>query len=172
MNKRIVAAEELSSHDRKSQSKARVQERVKAVRRRRIKRRAPRLLWLVPAAFVFCALSAMMASNFAQYRKYQAQADFKDAQLASLQNTQSGLQGRLSFLQMPKGREQVLLEHGFIKPNQRVLLVPAEKPSANFNASSSTESPDFAPVADNDGGTAWQRTARTFSGWMQKLRGH
>ncbi len=156
-------------------SSSHIDERVRAVRRKRARRRAPRLLWIIPAMLVFLALSAMMAANFAQYRKYQRQADFKAVQLASLSETQSALDHRLAFLQLPKGREQVLLEHGFLKPGQRILLFPADKAvpdNASNDIVSSTGMTDTTTLSDkDDGGNAWQRTARTLSHWMHKLQG-
>lgn len=152
-------------------------ERIRAVRRKRARRRAPRLLWMIPASLIFLALSAMMAANLAQFRKYQRQADFKAAQLASLSETQSALSRRLTFLQLPKGREQVLLEHGFLKSGQRILLFPTEKaaPNAASDSSASSTGTDDAnapaPNDKDDGGNAWQRTARTLSHWMNQLRG-
>ncbi len=166
------------SSDEATQNKAPSTARVQAVRRKRAMRRAPRLLWFFLGATVFCMfsipLSIMLMTNWAEFRSNRAQADFKAAQLASLQGTQDSLEQRLAFLQMPKGREQVLLEHGFIKPSQRVLVFPATKDVAP----SSTRSDDFAPPADvsanqiaNQTGTAWQKTARTLSSWIRQLRG-
>ena len=158
-------------------SSSRSVDRVRVARRKRARRRAPRLLWMIPAGLIFLALSAMMAANLAQFRKYQRQADFKAAQLASLSETQSALSHRLSFLQLPKGREQVLLEHGFLKSGQRILLFPTEKAAPNAASDSSVSSTGTsdanapAPNDKDDGGNAWQRTARTLSHWMSQLRG-
>ena len=146
--------------------------RIKAVARKRRMRRVPQLLLAIPAAIAFCVLSAMMAGNYAQFRKYQVQVDLKASQLAALQQTHGTLKHRLGFLQLPKGREQVLLEHGYIKPGNRILLFPTEPTkSDSLGTSSSTRSNDAADSQGfsdkEEGGTAWDRAARTLSEWFK-----
>lgn len=145
--------------------------RIKAMARKRRLRRLPQWLLAIPAGLAFCVLSAMMVANYAQFRKYQVQVDLKAGQLAALQQTHGTLKHRLGFLQLPKGREQVLLEHGYIKPGDRILLFPAEPAKSGFSEPpSSTRSNDAADspaFSDNqEGGTAWERAMRTLSSWF------
>ena len=159
-------------------SSAQIDARVRAVRRKRVRRRLPRLLWAIPLGLVFVALCAMMTANYSQFRRYQRQADFKATQLASLRETQSSLEHRLDFLQLPKGRLQILAEHGFVKNGQRYLQFPEENTTrqtstdAASSERSSTRMLETPPLTDkDDGGSAWQRMESTFSGWMNGLRG-
>lgn len=156
--------------------------RNREVARNRKNRRSSRWLIAIPAAIIFGVLSAMMTANYAQFRKYQAQADFKAAQWSALHDQYQGLTHRLAFLQLPKGREQVLLEHGYLKGNQRILLFPSDAKNAAAAPKSSTRSTqndsaiarnslETAPTLSdkNDGGSVWKRAGRTLSGWMKSL---
>jgi len=145
---------------------------IKAVSRRRRMRGLPQLLLAILAAIAFCVLSAMIVGNYAQFRKYQVQVDLKANQLTALQETHGTLKHRLGFLQLPKGREQVLLEHGYIKSGDRILLFPTEPAKPDFLTSpSSTQSTDDAAAQSfsdkQDGGTAWERASRTMSDWFK-----
>lgn len=156
-------------------SAERIDARVRAVRRKRARRNLPRLLWIFPFSLVFLTLCAMLTANFSQFRRYQKQADFKSSQLAALQETQNSLEHRLAFLRLPQGRQQILREHGFIKAGERYLQFPEAKNAAKTAAgATSSTGNDDAPVFDDKDadGSAWQRAARTFSGWINGLRGH
>jgi hypothetical protein len=127
-------------------------------------------LWLIalPLAFVFVALGTIIAANLAQYREYKGQADTKAAQLAALQAQHDTMKRRLAFLQLPKGREQTLLEHGYIRPGNRILLFPSE-PKTTTSDKSVTAPPKMQTpaVLQEESGTAWSRAAQSVSRWWQ-----
>ena len=96
-------------------------------------------------------LLAVISSNHAQFRTHQAQADGHAQQLRALQTQHNDMKRRLAFLQLPKGREQVLLKNGYLRPGDRVLLFPDEADSIRAaKTQSSTRTPQSAPVAATD----------------------
>jgi hypothetical protein len=90
-------------------------------------RRTPRWLIAIPVALAFGALSTITVANLGQYQEEKAQADAKAEQLAELRAQHDAMKRRLAFLQLPKGREQTLLEHGYIRPARVYCFFPAKR---------------------------------------------
>ncbi len=129
-------------------------------------RRTPRWLIALPLFFIFAGLSTIISANYTQYREYQEQADSKASQLSALEAQHDTMKRRLAFLQLPKGREQTLLEHGYIRPGDRILLFPSEPKTTNSVRKTTPIPVTQAPVvAREEGGTAWSRAARSVSRW-------
>ncbi len=127
-----------------------------AARRERVAKRfsmagPTRVVAACAALVVSGLLLAVISSNHAQFRTHQAQADGHAQQLYALQTQHNDMKRRLAFLQLPKGREQVLLKNGYLRPGDRVLLFPDEADSIRAaKTQSSTRNPQSAPVATTD----------------------
>ena len=155
---------------------------------KRVKRRfgvagPERLLIAACVIGASCLLGAIMSSNYAQFRQYDAQKTEKAQQLSALQTQHDAMKRRLAFLQLPKGREQVLIEHGYLKPGERNLLFPHDDkttppatPTTSTRARSDktalAETPRETPqnLANEDAGnSAWSRTGSNVSRWWNDV---
>jgi hypothetical protein len=146
--------------------------RLQAARRRRARQkvRATTLLFLVPTAAASLALIAMSSVVLRDLRLYESEERIARAQLAALEEQLANGERRLATLKSNKGREQLLVEHGFIRPGDRVLLFPA----APEEESAATARNDIAArrgaFREAVSSSAWERASRTVSEWVGSLR--
>ncbi len=150
-------------------------------RRERQKMRATTLLLVIPTTAFSLMLMAMAHVVFRDWRSYESEASIAHAQLSALQEQLDTGQRRLSSLRSPKGREQILVEHGFIRPGDRMLLFPAEaaskpgtpEPSTPEASTSRTQSDIAARRAIHNAAPAspWDRAARAMTGWLDHFSG-
>ena len=157
-----------------------------ASKRARVKRRlevaGPKRLLI--AAVVLAAsglLGAIMSSNYAQWLQYDAQANEKAQQLQALQTQHDAMKRRLAFSQLPKGREQSLIEHNYLKPGDRYLLFPHDDKKAVFStATTSTRTKGATSQApqtqapqtfasDNADGSSLSRAGSSVSRWWNDV---
>jgi hypothetical protein len=146
--------------------------------RRRLEVAGPKRV-LVAASVILTAslLGAIMSANYAQFRQYDALANAKAQQLQALKTQHEDMNRRLAFLQLPKGREQVLLEHGYLQPNDRILLFPQdEKKAAPLSTTkSSSQNNDVSqpvsqtPAPDNSSESSWSRAGNSVSRWWNDV---
>jgi len=100
--------------------------------RRRLRSRAHRRD--VAVVVVFCALFLSLAAeiqrSLSNYAVFRDQARTREARLAALQSRYTTERARLSFLQLDKGRAQVLVQDGYVRPGDRLLLFPSDETAA------------------------------------------
>jgi hypothetical protein len=149
------------------------QQRLKMARRRRALQRvrATTLLFVLPTVAFSLVLMTLAHVVFGDWRRYNAEADIARAQLLALQEQLDNGKRRLAVLRSDKGREQLLVEHGYIKPGDRILLFPTE-PGQDVPSPLSTNdlAPRRAAIRDESAGSAWQRASRSLSDWIGSLR--
>ena len=95
-------------------------------RRLRLRRKLTKWEWLgfglsVVACISLWPLVMAARGNMAQVR---AQVEEKQTQLTALERQRDEEKGRLAHLKSEKGREQLLVERGYLKPGDRFLLFP------------------------------------------------
>lgn len=106
----------------------------KARKRRRARSRVVRLLGAGVVGSVLLGLTALLKISHADYSAVRDQVASQEAQLRTLQAQQRSNHHRLSALQHEKGRAQSLIEHGYVRPGDRILLFPATPPSTALQA--------------------------------------
>jgi hypothetical protein len=140
-----------------------------------------RVLTACAALCVSFVLLAIIATNYGQYQEYDSQVDGKEGQLRALQSQHSDMKRSLAFLQLPKGREQVLLQNGYLRPGDRILLFPSEsKPSSVADDPANASTPTSSPVLSvspstsantaPETGNAWSRASDTLGRWWDDAR--
>jgi hypothetical protein len=141
-------------------------------RGRKARKRIKATTWVfgIGATAFWLCLTAMIFSVMQDLNSWQTQVNNKQVQLTALEDQLETGRKRLSVLQSPKGREQLLMEHGYIKPGDRILLFPAtpeEKQAAQIPKNDLTAKP--ASIQGNRDGSAWRRAGETLRGWWQGL---
>lgn len=142
------------------------------IRRRARKRiRATTILFVLVAAVFSLSLMAMTHVVWAEYRLYQGEVDRKEATLHDLHEQLETGRKRLAVLQSPKGREQMLIEHGYIRPGDRILLFPPtpEERQAAAIPKNDLSSRPAARINDGTQSSAWRRAGETLRGWWQNF---
>jgi hypothetical protein len=126
---------------------------------------------------VSLVLLAMIQSSIADYQLFNGQVQSKESELRALNEQLSTGRKRLANLQWEKGRTQSLVEHGYVRPGDRILLFPAT-PEEQRRASRPANdlSPHPAPLVNEKQAvgtsrSAWRRAGDTLSGWWKSLRG-
>ena len=152
--------------------------RLKKARRGRAPRALRHSLFLCGAMVVWLLLVAYSLDNYRQYRVFQNLVDARQVQLTALQSQLRAGQQKLAFMQMPQGREQILMEHGYLRSGDRILLFPETENDAAQTAAPTSAAPIAAaptPVITPQSGapqngSAWRRAAQTVGSWYQTLR--
>lgn len=152
--------------------------RLKKARRGRAPRTLRNSLFMCGALVVWLLLVAYSLDNYRQYRVFQNLAEGRQVQLTALQSQLRAGQQKLAFMQMPQGREQLLMERGYLRPGDRILLFPESENAAAQNAApTGAVPPSIAPtpvITPQSGAqqntSAWRRTAQTAGSWYQTLR--
>ncbi len=102
---------------------------VKSRRRRlRLKRSLTKWEWLgFGLSLVACvSLWPLVLSAHGNLSTVSVQVAERQVQLDALERQKAEEQGRLAHLKSEKGREQLLVERGYLKPGDRFLLFPEE----------------------------------------------
>lgn len=131
--------------------------------------RATTILFALVAGVFSLSLWAMTHVVWSEYRLYQGEVERREATLRDLQEQLETGRKRLAVLQSPKGREQLLIEHGYIRPGDRILLFPSI-PEERRAAAISKNDLSPHPATHSDGGarsSAWRRAGDTLSSWWQ-----
>ena len=97
----------------------------KARKRRRARSRVVRLLIAGLTGTVLLGLTALLKISHADYSAARGEVESRETQLRTLQAQQRSGHIRLAALQHEKGRAQSLIEHGYVRPGDRILLFPA-----------------------------------------------
>ncbi len=147
--------------------------RLQAARQRHAKQRmrATTMLLVIPTTVFSVMLMAMAHVVFRDWRSYESEASIAHAQLSALQEQLDTGQSRLNSLQSPKGREQILVEHGFIRPGDRMLLFPSEATPEQSTVRTQNDIAARRAIHNAVPSSAWDRAARTMTGWIGHLSG-
>ncbi len=142
-----------------------------AARQRRAAARR-RNIWLgMGTCAMSLLLGAMISDSLANYRWMRSQVDTRQTQLASLQAQKLNGQRRLAALRSPKGTEEVLHSHGYIRPGDRILLFPfGPEDSAEVPGNDLAPRPPEARPAQKPTTSAWQGATRVLRRWWSTLR--
>ena len=103
----------------------------RARRRRRNKARAGGVLKALLVSAFSLGLWVAIAIGLADFRWAQSELGQKRVQLAALQAQLETGQARLNALQVDKGQAQSLIEHGYVRSGDRILLFPPEPDAAH-----------------------------------------
>lgn len=101
------------------------------VRRRELKKKRNRqsaMVGWVAAAAATVMIGGMAAGVLSELRSAESRVAQKRATLADLKTQFEIGKKRLSALSSASGKERVLVENGFVKPGQRLLLFPKPTP--------------------------------------------
>ena len=134
---------------------------IKARKRKARARRRRLWVWAQTLGFALAALLLMgtMFSVHGEYRKWQARVARREGELAALKTQLSVGEKRLAALQSPQGRQQMLIENGYLRPGDRILEFPPDADEARQAAlapndlTPHTEDWKQSPVS---GGSIWR----------------
>ncbi|HVF10196.1 MAG TPA: hypothetical protein VNA16_05305 [Abditibacteriaceae bacterium] len=125
-------------------------------------------------------LLAMISIVRADYREIKARADSKATLLAVLREQQRIGERRLAVLESGGGHEELLLDHGYIRPGDRILLFPAtpeerrrrEIPKNDLAPHPPAPHPPLITedAANATTASAWQRAGAVLGGWWRTLK--
>ncbi len=91
-------------------------------RRKRNRRRHWSVLLITGASIVLSLLlMATMFSVHAEYNRWQTRVAQRDAELNALKTQLQTGERRLAALQSPQGRQELLIDNGYLKPGDRYL---------------------------------------------------
>jgi hypothetical protein len=123
---------------------------IKSRRRRALARRRRLWVWTQTLGFAVASLLLMggMFKVHSEYREWQMRVEKREEELAALKTQLAVGQKRLTALQSPQGREQVLVEHGYLRSGDRLLQFP---PDAEESRQATLPPNDLTPhpVANN-----------------------
>jgi cell division protein FtsB len=145
--------------------------RRRAARRAALRKKRRTVVWKNAALLsVTGAISLVLwfytAKAYIAYQDFDAQVRIKQARMASLEEQQAAARARVTLLSSDKGRAQLLIERGYLRPGERILQFP-ERPGdeARLDASR-TPSNDLTPPAPPPAPTRWQKLRDSFGGWL------
>jgi len=143
--------------------------RIRALRRKRARQklRARALMVLIPSIVISLFLLAATHVVMGDWRHWQGEVSAREAQMAALDTQLAIGRHRLTTLQAPKGREQLLVEHGFLRPGDRILLFPPtpEEKRAIAQNNSNDLSPRAEVSQGEPTGSAVSRAGRSIAEW-------
>lgn len=130
-----------------------------------------RALLLIGSGVLTLFFLTIISLVYADYRWIETQVRLKEEHLAALKSQQAAGRRRLVVLTSTKGREELLLEHGYIKPGDRILLfpvTPAEQRAAKLPRNDLASQSTTRDVGDSDA-SAWQRAGNALGRWWKSL---
>lgn len=120
-------------------------------------------------------LWAMIYLVHSEYSWMQDQVDTKQLQLTAFNKQYELGQKRLAALKSDKGNEEILIEHGYIPPGDRILLFPA---TGEEQRAAAIPKNDLAPHEPSTGApspgagmaSGWSSAGSVLHSWWQTLR--
>ena len=130
---------------------------------------------LVLSGLSCLVLLTLISVVHADYRSMKAKADAKAELLTDLRERQQADRRRLAVLESGEGREQLLLDNGYVRPGDRILLFPKTRGERHAAAKSQDALAPDAPAvmgeADNQPSvSAWRRAGAVFGGWWRTMQ--
>jgi cell division protein FtsB len=141
--------------------------RRRVARREKIRRQRAAVGWKSLGAMIVTGAASFVifffiAKSYASYREFDGQVKGKTAALRALEEQQKTARAHLTLLESDKGRAQLLVERGYVRPGERILLFPA-RPNAK---ESRLPDNDLAPVPTPAPPTTWQRIGSSVRKWF------
>lgn len=113
------------------------------------------------------SLAVRIAGEMREYEAMQARVEEKKQQLAALESQHEVGQRRLAVLRADKTHKSVLIEHGYIRPGDRILLFPR---TAEEEREARLPKNDLAPHPpldeEQNAPSLWQRAASRVGSWL------
>ncbi len=131
----------------------------KARKRRRARSRVVRLLIAGLTGTVLLGLTALLKISHADYSAARGEVESRETQLRTLQAQQRSGHIRLAALQHEKGRAQSLIEHGYVRPGDRILLFPATPPPTTPQPTQNGPTKNSAAGETGEAATMGEETA-------------
>lgn len=142
-------------------------------RRKRNRRRHWSVLAVTGASFVVSLL--LMATIFsvrAEYGRWETRVAQRQGELDALNAQLKTGERRLASLKSPQGRQELLIDNGYLKPGDRYLEFPADSDEKEVKSPSN----DLTPHADDwdgspiRGGSMWRGAWDALAQKWHKLR--
>lgn len=133
--------------------------------------------WIPVVAIVLVVITALnvrkFVIDFEDHQWLQSQVQNKQQQLAALNKQKSVGKARLTELSASKGRDQLLVQHGYIAPNERILLFP---PDPDQQRAASIPKNDLSPrppsaEAGQSSASAWSQAANALGDFWRSVAG-
>ncbi len=148
-------------------------QRLQSTRARHAKQRvrAKVLAYVIPTLLFSLFLMAMTSVVAGDWRRFNGEVGRNEAQLKVLEAQLETGQRRLSVLESDKGREQLLIENGYLRPGERILLFPPDEiEKQEMQPAPNDLSPRPRVISSGNNGSPWQRATRTISQWFSNMR--
>ena len=141
------------------------------VRHKKQRVRAAMLVYLVPTVVLSLFFIAMTSVVAGDWKRFNGEVGRNQAQLKVLTAQLETGKRRLSVLESDKGREQLLIENGYLRPGERILLFPPDAiEKQEMKLAPNDLSPQPRVVSSGNNGSPWQRATRALSGWADNVR--
>ena len=147
------------------------------MRKRRARARQRRWsVWFITGAFALTSLLLMatILSVKAEHSRWQARVAQRQAELGALETQLKTGERRLAALQSPQGRQELLIENGYLKPGDRYLEFQADKDEsrqAELPPNDLTLHADDQSRSPVEGGSIWRGAWSSLSEKWRHLRG-
>ena len=168
-------ADELSAPPRRARSApvTGARKRVRRATRKSGKMGRAHLILFTVSGMLCLVLLAMISIVHADYQHIKARADSKAELLAVLREQQRTAKRRLAALESGKGHEQLLLDHGYIRPGDRILLFPATVEERRKREIPKNDLAPHLPAGmegGHNGASAWRRAGAVLGGWWDTIQ--
>ena len=146
--------------------------RKRAARRAELRRQKRAIGWKNVAVLgvtgaVSLVLWVYTAKAYMAYGDFDEQVQAKRAQLHALEEQQTAARARVTLLSSDKGRAQLLVERGYLRPNERILLFPARGSEAERQRAARIPANDLMSPAVAPEPTRWQKLRAILGGLLR-----
>ena len=143
----------------------------RAARRAELRKKRRNIGWkniavLLVTGAVSLVLWFYTAKSYMAYGDFDEQVQAKRAQLRALEDQQTAARARVALLSSDKGRSQLLVERGYLRPGERILLFPTRPGEAERQRAARIPANDLMPPAAPPERTRWQKLRDRFGGWL------
>jgi cell division protein FtsB len=107
------------------------------------------------------------AKSYVAYQDFDAQVQIKRTQLRALEDQREAARARVSLLSSDKGRAQLLVERGYLRPGERILLFPARPDEMEKQRAARIPVNDLTPQPPALPPTRWQKLRDSLGGWLR-----
>ena len=126
------------------------------------------LVWLGAGAISVVLLGATLGV-WSEYRATKARVAARREVLVDLEKQAQNGRQRLKALSNKGGREQLLLENGYIRPGERLLLFPRTAEEQRQALQPKNDLSPHTKTDSNPSGSTWQSAGAVLRGWWNGL---